>query len=112
MCSTPKPKRRVKVKTANASVGILSGMSSEKRQSFAQRANQASARRIEAKKLKHQKQNSMTNISFKRRKSTQKKAKTNKHQFWLFLLIIRFLKTPIHDLMRKLVFPVRKQPTR
>jgi len=52
MCSTPKPKRRVKVKTANASVGILSGMSSEKRQSFAQRANQASARRIEAKKLK------------------------------------------------------------
>lgn len=42
MCSTPKPKRRVKSKTVNSSVGILSSMSNEKRFSFAERANQAS----------------------------------------------------------------------
>lgn len=55
MCSTPKPKRKIKGKKGNASVGILSSMSSEKRQSFAQRANQASDRRIEAQQLKRAK---------------------------------------------------------
>ena len=48
MCSTPKPKRKIKAKTASASIGILSAMSREKRQIFTQRANQASDRRIEA----------------------------------------------------------------
>ncbi len=52
MCSTPKPKRKVKADKASSSVGILSSMSNEKRQNFAERANRASDRRIEMKKLK------------------------------------------------------------
>lgn len=42
MCSSPKPKRRVKAKKSNTSVGVLSSMSNEKRLCFAGRANQAS----------------------------------------------------------------------
>ena len=52
MCSTPRPKRKVIAKGNNASVNILSSISSEKRRIFTLRANQASERRIEMQKLK------------------------------------------------------------
>ncbi len=45
MCSTPKPKQKVKGKTSTNVVSILSEMNSEKRKQFAERANEASERR-------------------------------------------------------------------
>lgn len=99
MCSTPKPKRRANAKTANNSVSILSAISSEKRLSFADRANQASDRRIEAKQLKRDAQYQINKLIVKKTNSQNKKANTNKNQFWLYWL----LNTPFSELMRKLV---------
>ncbi|MDX2367450.1 MAG: hypothetical protein QNK36_03450 [Colwellia sp.] len=99
MCSTPKPKRRVKAKTTKSSVGILSSMSSEKRLSFADRANQASDRRIEAKQLKREEQHRINKLTVTKRHPQNKKAKTNVNQSWLYWL----LNTPFSELMRKLV---------
>ena len=45
MCSTPKPKQKVKGKTSTNVVSILSQMNAEKRKQFAERANEASDRR-------------------------------------------------------------------
>ncbi|PKH88885.1 hypothetical protein [Colwellia sp. Bg11-28] len=51
MCSTPKPKQKIKGKTSTNVVSILSQMNAEKRKQFAERANEASVRR-EIKKQK------------------------------------------------------------
>lgn len=98
MCSAPKPKRRVNAKTGNNSVSILSAISSEKRLSFADRANQASDRRIEAKQLKSDAQPQINKLIVKKPHSQNKKAKTNKNQSWLYLLLY----VPFIELMRKL----------
>ncbi len=45
MCSTPKPKQKIKGKTSNNVVSILSQMNAEKRKQFAKCANEASERR-------------------------------------------------------------------
>ncbi|TWX64778.1 hypothetical protein ESZ36_18975 [Colwellia demingiae] len=45
MCSTPKPKKKVKGKNSTNVVSILSQMDAEKRKQFAERANEASERR-------------------------------------------------------------------
>jgi len=99
MCSTPKPKRRVNAKKTNSTVGILSTMSSEKRLSFAECANQASDRRIEAKRLKREEQFRINKLTVKKTRPKNIKAKTNINQSWLFWL----LNTPFSELMRKLV---------
>lgn len=99
MCSSPKPKRRVKAKKANTSVGVLSSMTSEERLCFADRANQASERRIEVKQLKREAQNHINKMAVKKRHPQNKKAKTNANQSWLYWL----LNAPFSDLMRKLV---------
>lgn len=99
MCSTPKPKRKIKAKTANSSVGILSSMSSEKRLRFAERANQASDRRIEAQQLKREAQNRINKLKVKKPHPLNVKTKTNKNQSWLYWL----LNAPFSELMRKLV---------
>lgn len=99
MCSTPKPKRRVKSKTVNNSVGILSSMSNEKRFSFAERANQASERHIGAKQLKHEEQHHINKLIVTKPHSQNVKAKTNKNQSWLYWL----LNAPFSELMRKLI---------
>lgn len=99
MCSLPKTKRRVKAKTANSSVGILSSMSSEKRLSFAERANQASERRIEAKQLKREAQHRINKLIVKKPHPQNVKTKTNKNQSWFYWL----LSASFSELMRKLV---------
>lgn len=99
MCSTPKPKRRVKTKTANSSVGILSSMSSEKRLNFADRANQASDLRVEAKQLKREAQHRIHKLTVKKSNPQAVKAKTNKNQSWLYWLF----NAPFSELMRKLI---------
>jgi hypothetical protein len=45
MCSTPKPKQKIKGKTSNNVVSILSQMNAEQRKQFAECANEASERR-------------------------------------------------------------------
>ena len=45
MCSTPKPKQKVKGKKSTNVVSILSQMNAEQRKQFAERANAASERR-------------------------------------------------------------------
>ncbi|WP_114327143.1 hypothetical protein [Candidatus Colwellia aromaticivorans] len=99
MCSSPKPKRKVKAKTANSSVGILSSMSSEKRLSFADRANQASDRRIEARQLKREEQQRINKLIVKKSHPLNIKAKTNTNQSWLY----RVLNSPFSELMRRIV---------
>lgn len=97
MCSTPRPKRKVKVKISYSSVGILSSMNSDKRQSFALHANQASDRRIEAQQLKIAEQKRVGKLI------TNKSAKTNEDQFWRFFSkITSLLSTPFSKLMRKI----------
>jgi len=99
MCSSPKSKRRVIAKKTNSSVGILSTMSSEKRLSFAECANQASDRRIEAKRLKREERYSINKLTVKKNHSQNIKAKTNANQSWLYWLI----NAPFSELLRKLV---------
>jgi len=94
MCSTPKPKRKVKAKVTNDSVGILSSMSSKKRQSFAKRANQASERRIEIEKLKSIKNKSINKQNIK----TNTKKKTKTVSSWLYKL----LNTSVSDITNKI----------
>lgn len=98
MCSSPKPKRRVKAKTANRG-GILASMSSDKRRSFAERANQASDRRIEAKQLKRETQHRINKFTVKKSPPQNIKTKANINQSWLYWL----LNAPFSELMRKLV---------
>ncbi|MEY8213505.1 MAG: hypothetical protein RPR97_03370, partial [Colwellia sp.] len=86
-------------KTANSSVGILSSMSSEKRLNFADRANQASDRRVKAKQLKHEEQHRTNKLIVKNPHSQNVKAKTNKNQYWLYWLF----NAPFSELMRKLI---------
>ena len=45
MCSTPKPKQKMKGKTSSNVISILSQMNAEQRKQFAERANAASERR-------------------------------------------------------------------
>jgi hypothetical protein len=99
MCSSPIPKRRVKARIANTSVGILSSMSSEKRLLFADCANQASERRIKAKQLKSEAQNRINTFPLIKRHPKNNKAKTNVDQSWLYWL----LNTSLSELMRKLI---------
>jgi len=99
MCSTPRSKRRVNAKKANGSVGILSSMSSEKRRSFAKRANQANDRRIEVKQLKHEAQHRINKLIITKRHPRNIKAKAKTNQSWLYWL----LNAPFSELMRKLV---------
>ncbi|MBL4899164.1 MAG: hypothetical protein JKX76_05875 [Colwellia sp.] len=99
MCSTPRPKRRVNAKKTNSGVGILSSMSSEKRLCFADRANQASNRRIEMKQLKREEQYRINKLTVKKTRQKKIKAKTNTNQSWLYWL----LNAPFSELMRKLV---------
>ena len=99
MCSSPKPKRRVKAKKANTSVGVLSSMTSEERLCFADRANQASERRIEAKQLKSKARDRSNKLTVIKRYPQNKKAKTNANQSWLYWLV----SAPFSELMRKLV---------
>lgn len=85
MCSTPRPKTKVKGK-ASSSGSILSSMNSEARTRFAERANMAQERRdqiaVNAQQKKQQRDTS--------RKSTNKtpshSAKKQQHSFsyWLF----------------------------
>ena len=84
MCSSPKPKRTIKAKKANSRVGILSSMSNEKRLSFADRANQASDRRIEVKQLKREEQHRINKLTIKKHHQQKIKAKTNTDQSWLY----------------------------
>lgn len=98
MCSTPKPKRKIKAKTTHSSIGILSAMSSENRQRFAKRANQANDRRLEIKKLQQEELTRVNNLKVKSINKNEK-AKTNKTQSWLYWL----LNASVSDLVRSLV---------
>jgi hypothetical protein len=49
MCSTPKPKQKVKGKSVTNVVSILASLDGEARKKFAQRANQAYEHRCEVK---------------------------------------------------------------
>lgn len=80
MCSTPKPKRKVKVKTGNHVVSILAAMSSEKRLRFAQRANQASERRIEKQQAQQAAHKRVTRI-------IEVTTKTNTEKPWFYWLL-------------------------
>ena len=93
MCSTPKPKRKVKAKTTNSSIGILSSMSSEKRREFALRANNASEHRIEIQKLKMLKNKRLNKPNLK--SNTKKKAKIVSS--WLYSI----LNTSVSDIANK-----------
>lgn len=99
MCSTPKPNRRVNTKKANHSGGILSSMSSEKRQAFTERANQASARRIKVEQLRNEKQHQLKKSTTKGSGRKNMKAKTHTKQSWLYWL----LHASMGDLMRRLI---------
>ncbi|MCW8834675.1 MAG: hypothetical protein OQK09_10715 [Colwellia sp.] len=99
MCSTPKPKRKIKAKLSSNSVGILATMSSEKRLRFAQRANQASERRIEAQRIKHKKQRHVNKLNTTVSNSSNQKASKHEKQSWLYWL----LDAPFSKFMRKLV---------
>ena len=104
MCSTPSPKRRINSKQANGGASILSSISTEKRQSFAERANQASERRIEAVKLKQEAQKRVNKLRGVSISHTHKKTKTNINQFWSFISKFKkLLNAPLNELMRKLV---------
>jgi len=98
MCSTPKPKRKVKAKTTNISVGILSAMSSEKRKEFALHANLACEQRIEIEQLKQEKLKCVKDFKTSYIQNN-KKTNTNTTQSWLYWLF----NTSISDLMRSLV---------
>lgn len=74
-------------------------MSSDKRFSFSERANQASEKRIKAKQLKREEQHRINKLTVKKRVPQRKKANTNKSQSWLYWL----LNAPFNELMRKLV---------
>lgn len=99
MCSSPKPKRSVSTKTVNSSIGVLASMSSDKRISFAERANQASEKRIKAKQLKREEQHRINKLTVKKRIAQSKKTNTNKNKSWLYCL----LNAPLSEIMRKLV---------
>ena len=103
MCSTPKPKRKVKAKTANSSIGILSSMSSEKRREFALLANNASERRIEIEKLKMVKNKGLNKPNFKA--NTKKKAKTVSS--WLY----NILNTSVSDIVNKITSKLLRRTT-
>ncbi len=94
MCSTPKPKRKIKATMTSNSVGILATMSNEKRRSFAKCANQASKRRIEMQTRKVTKQKSLNSNSLK--PSQTKKAIT------LLPWLSQLLMTRISELIHKL----------
>jgi histone acetyltransferase (RNA polymerase elongator complex component) len=99
MCSSPKPKRKIKAKTANSG-GILASMSSDKRLSFAERANQASDRRLEAQQLKREEeQHRINQLTVKKRPQQSVKTKNHANQSWFYWL----LNAPFSELMRKLV---------
>jgi hypothetical protein len=89
----------VKAKTANSSVGVLASMSSDTRLNFAERANQASDRRIEAKQLKREEQHSINKLAVKKHIPQSVKTKNNTSQSWFYWL----LNAPFSELMRKLV---------
>ncbi len=91
MCSTPKPKRKIKAKNTNSSFGILSSMSDNKRRDFALRANQASEHRIEMEKLKLVRNRHLNN----KNTNTKKKAKTVSS--WLYNL----LNTSVSDIANR-----------
>ncbi len=101
MCSTPKPKRKTKGKSAISSTSILSSMNSNARKEFAKRANTASVQRRSKTKLQQVKtansrivsSQAVTNIANKKASKT----KTNKSWFyWL-------LTASIAEIIKKIV---------
>jgi len=99
MCSTPKSRNKVKASLTNNSDSILSTISNQKRQSFAQRANQASDRRIEEGKLKREEQrvNALKFDTTNQTKNHTLSPLTNVSQHWIYWL----LNAPFSELMRK-----------
>ena len=85
MCSTPRPKRAMKLNNAGAITNgtILSGLSAQKRAVFVQRANQADDRRYELElqqKASESKHNShIKNLSIKKTYKNQQKS----WRYWL-----------------------------
>ena len=99
MCSTPKPKTKVKGKVQTASIGILSSMNSKQRQLFAARANTANLRRTE--KTIYEKAESKRIERLDRSKMHLHK-KTNKNKYkktWLYW----FLSASVFELFKKVV---------
>jgi len=95
MCSTPKPKRTVKVKATNNVVGILSSLSCENRREFALQANQASERRFVMQQFAQEKQQRNDKL----KTIDNKKCQVNTTQSWLYWL----LDAPLSNLFRSLI---------
>lgn len=87
MCSTPKPKHKVKGKPSSNIVGILSQMDATKRKQFAARANDASERRELKKKEAALKQTQLTLVQLRHNENhaaINKNAMTSKSwHYWL-----------------------------
>ncbi|UUO23736.1 hypothetical protein FGD67_11170 [Colwellia sp. M166] len=84
MCSTPRPRTKVKGK-AGSSGSILSTMSSEARSSFTERANAAQERRHQIS-IKTQQKKQQSNASIKNAKKVARSAKKQKNSFSSWLL--------------------------
>lgn len=97
MCSTPKPKQKIKGKTSNNVVSILSQMNAEQRKLFTERANEASERR-EVKKQKAILAQSQVDQN-KDNVSLQKNTMTSKP--WYYWLISASFSEIFHTLLHK-----------
>jgi len=91
MCSTPRPKQKVKGKPYSNVVSILASLDSEARMKFTQRANQASIHRGEIKAQEHAKQVSQKALVIPKPNKAKKLQRS-----WLYWL----LSASISDIFR------------
>jgi len=85
MCSTPRPKRKMKSATQGlASGSMLSGLSAQKRADFVKRANSADDRRQQIKQQRAEKKQALTLVKNSGKKITEnKKVLTKNWSYWL-----------------------------
>jgi hypothetical protein len=85
MCSTPRPKRKIKsAKTGAISGSVLSNLSAQKRADFVKRANSADARRQEVKQQKAEKKQALSLVVNQAKKVVKNQKKPTKSwSYWL-----------------------------
>ena len=87
MCSTPRPKRKVKVASSSAGGTILSGLSAQKRAEFVQRANSADERRFQLQQKKMEEKKRLHLVTSHRLKKTNKKQLKKSSKNWSYWLV-------------------------
>jgi len=101
MCSTTKPKRSSQGKALASSTSILATMNSTQRQAFAERANEASDRRVSQLKAMHPRKQEPHNST---KASQLKRDSLRTHQnrvkkTWLYWLLSAYLM----NVMKKII---------